>query len=225
MRLIFVRHGHLDYGTDSLTELGHPQAEAAAHRLQNENITAIYSSSCGRAVQTAEHTAALLGLPVTQLDFMREIRWGKKNEAYSEYYHPWGAGQRMAKEGIDLLHYDFSEHPVWKGTYLEECTVFVRTELDKWLAGLGYEREGAVYRCTRENPDTIALFSHGGSSSAAMSHLLNVPMLYFCAIYTIDFTSVSIFDFDGKAGECVLPTMRLFNDHRHIRTDIPNVYC
>ena len=225
MRLIFVRHGHPDYGTDSLTELGHPQAEAAAHRLRNEGITQLYSSSCGRAVQTAEHTAALLGLPITKLDFMREIRWGKEGEPYNEKYHPWNAGQRLAQEGVDLLRCDYSEHPLWKGTYLEECTHFVQTELDKWLAGLGYEREGLVYRCVRENPDTVALFSHGGSSSAAMSHLLNVPMLYFCAIYTIDFTSVSIFDFGGKAGERVVPTLRLFNDHRHIRENGENRYC
>ena len=30
MKIIFVRHGHPNYQLDCLTELGHPQAEAAA---------------------------------------------------------------------------------------------------------------------------------------------------------------------------------------------------
>ena len=38
MKIIFVRHGHPDYMKDCLTELGHPQAEAAAERLKNEKI-------------------------------------------------------------------------------------------------------------------------------------------------------------------------------------------
>ena len=35
MYIYFVRHGHPDYKTDTLTALGHKQAEAAAERLAN----------------------------------------------------------------------------------------------------------------------------------------------------------------------------------------------
>ena len=53
MKIIFVRHGHPDYEKDCLTELGHKQAEAAAERLKDEPIWRIYSSTCGRAYETA----------------------------------------------------------------------------------------------------------------------------------------------------------------------------
>ena len=75
MLIYFVRHGHPDYAKDCLTELGARQAAAAAERLKGCGISRIYSSTMGRAAQTAGYTAALLGLEVDQLDFMREIGW------------------------------------------------------------------------------------------------------------------------------------------------------
>ena len=79
MRLIFVRHGHPNYEKDCLTELGHLQAEAAAERLHNEGIDRIFTSSSGRAVETAQHIGAKLGLSCHQCDFMRELNWGSAN--------------------------------------------------------------------------------------------------------------------------------------------------
>ena len=64
MRIIFVRHGHPNYEKDCLTELGHRHAEAAALRLRNEGVERIYSSTCGRAFETAQHLGDLIGLPV-----------------------------------------------------------------------------------------------------------------------------------------------------------------
>ena len=76
MRLILVRHGHPDYINDSITPLGNLQAKAASERLKNEGITEIYSSSNGRAVETAQYTADILGLEIKKYDFLREISWG-----------------------------------------------------------------------------------------------------------------------------------------------------
>ena len=77
MRLIFVRHGDANYERDCLTELGHAQAEAAATRLLDERIDRIFSSTCGRAVETARHIAEKQGLGIEEsYDFMREISWG-----------------------------------------------------------------------------------------------------------------------------------------------------
>ena len=70
MRIIFVRHGHPDYVHDCLTPLGHQHAAAAAERLRGEGITQIFSSTCGRALETAAHTAELLFLPVERCDLM-----------------------------------------------------------------------------------------------------------------------------------------------------------
>ena len=59
MRIILVRHGHPDYANDCLTPLGRLHAAAAAQRLQDEGIQKIFSSTCGRAMETARHTADL----------------------------------------------------------------------------------------------------------------------------------------------------------------------
>ena len=75
MRIYFIRHGDPNYKDNCLTPLGHQQAEALAERwaVSAEKVDRIYSSKFGRAVETAEPTAAKLGLPVEILDFMHEI--------------------------------------------------------------------------------------------------------------------------------------------------------
>ena len=73
MRIVFVRHGHPNYVDDCLTDLGKLQAEAASQKLIKEGIKEIYSSTCGRAFETAQVTADKLGLEVIPLDFMREL--------------------------------------------------------------------------------------------------------------------------------------------------------
>ena len=70
MKIVFVRHGHPNYHEDCLTELGHLQAEAAAQRLKDEGIEKVYSSTNGRAYETAEYTARLYGCDVIPCDFM-----------------------------------------------------------------------------------------------------------------------------------------------------------
>ena len=132
MKIIFVRHGHPDYSKDCLTELGHPQAEAAAERLKNEKIDRIFSSSCGRAVETAQHIAARHNLEITQLDFMREISWGIPDT--EDFVHPWSLSDGWVKNGIDLMNFD------WQNTsdYSERTVVKSYNDLaasfDKWLS-------------------------------------------------------------------------------------------
>ena len=90
MRIVFVRHGHPDYKNDCLTPLGHEQAKAAATRLQNEKIDAIYSSTKGRAMETASYQAQAHDLELIPLDFMREIGWGSiDGEPIAHEGHPW----------------------------------------------------------------------------------------------------------------------------------------
>ena len=109
MRIVFVRHGHPDYARDCLTELGHRHADAAARRLEGEGISRIFSSTCGRALETARHLADVLGLPVVRCDFMREISWGAEDGgALPADGHPWTLADEMiaaCKENGKLLMY------------------------------------------------------------------------------------------------------------------------
>ena len=215
MKIIFVRHGHPNYQLDCLTELGHPQAEAAAERLKNEKIDKIFSSSCGRAVETAEHIAARHNLPVTQLDFMREIRWGYKDT--EDYVHPWTLANEWLSKGKEINTHDWQNDPEYKGVTLASDYNKVGACFDEWLKDFGYEREGNYYRVTRKNDDTIMLASHAGASTAAISHFFNIPFLFACRSIGCDYTAITIVNLGGEEGEITSPTFELVNDARHIK--------
>ena len=87
------------------------------------------------------------------------------------------------------------------------------------LEELGYRREGNRYLCVRSAPETVALFSHGGSGACALSRLLNLSFPYMCSILPYDFTSIIILNFPDEPGSLVFPRVELFNDARHIYTD------
>lgn len=220
MRLILVRHGEPNYQLDCLTETGKVQAQAAAKRLQEEKIDAFYSSTCGRAFETAQAAAALYGMEVHELPFMREISWWSGEErAFNG--HPWKQTDELVREGYDLMSPDWKEHPYFKDSVVLQSYARVVDGLDPWLAELGYEREGSSYRCTKEQHGNIALFSHGGSSSVVLAHLLNLTFPYVCAMIRPNFTTITILHFRSAPGELVLPRIELLNDARHIRMTEP----
>ncbi len=219
MRIILVRHGHPDYVRDCLTPLGHEQAEKAALRLREEGISEIFSSPFGRACETARHTANLLHLNVTTLDFIREIRWGSADGG--EIYHgghPWDTALYALSLGHSLMDENWAEEPPFAGNIARQEAARVAASSDEWLASLGYRREGANYRVVGEHTDrTIALFSHGGSSTALLSRLLNLPFFYLCRAICPDFTSITALHLADESGVLTAPMIEYANDSRHIR--------
>ena len=220
MRIIFVRHGEPDYGWDCLTERGRIQAEAAAERLRDEGIEEIFSSPLGRAAETAAAASEVLGLPVRTLDWMRELHWGSADGTPIPVDgHPWDLADLLAEEGADLTDPLWREHPYFRGNVVTGEADCVARKTDEWLLTLGYAREGAYYRCVRpdDRQATVALFSHGGSSAAAMGHILNLPFPYACGLFHIEFTGVTVIRLDRRPGSRTLPCLELANDARHIR--------
>jgi len=220
MRIIFVRHGEPDYARDCLTEQGKIQAAAAAQRLREEGIGEIWASPLGRAAETAAAASEALGLPVKTLDFMRELRWGDKDGKEMPFRgHPWELADELARQGKDLRDPSWREHPFFANNLVTAEADRVAEKTDEWLATLGYERRGLYYRCVRENSEqrTVALFSHGGSSAAAMGHMLNLQFPYACALFHLEFTGITILRLDRNPGAQTLPCMELCNDGRHIR--------
>ena len=220
MRIIFVRHGEPDYAHDCLTDMGRLQAADAAERLRNEGIEEIFSSPLGRAAETAAATAELLKRPVQTLDYMRELRWGSiDGTPIPSDGHPWDLADLMAEEGWDLTSPAWREHPYFRNNRVTENADLVAEKTDEWLRSLGYEREGACYRCLR--PDnrqkTVVLFSHGGSSAAAIGHILNLPFPYACGLFHLEFTGITIIRLDRNPGSRRLPCLELANDGRHIQ--------
>lgn len=215
MRIIFVRHGHPDYGKDCLTELGHPQAEAATERLKDERISKIFSSTCGRAVETARHIALRHNLDVEQLEFMREIYWGAPQS--DDYVQPWWLVADWIKNGKNTMNTDWRNDSDYKGHILLESYDKVANGFDNLLKTLGLEREGNYYRVTTENNDTVMMVSHAGASTVALSHIFNIPFPFMCNALCPDFTAITVVHFDCKEkGTLVAPQFEIANDSRHI---------
>ena len=210
MRIIFVRHGHPDYRKNCLTELGRRHATAAAERLAHEPIAAVYSSPFGRAFETAEYIAKPHGKDVNTLDCMREIRWDANAD-------PWLLAREMVTRGESLLSHDWAEIPPYAGNLLLDSASEIAQGIDTWLLSLGYEREGNFYRVRRKNDDTVLLVSHAGSSSAALSHILNLPLPFVCRTMEPDFTAVTVVAFYGASDDLISPKFEIMNDARHLK--------
>ena len=220
MRIVFVRHGEPDYARDCLTELGRIQAEKAAQRLLGEGIGEIYASPLGRARETAQAAAEVLGLPVKTLDFMEEVCWGSADgEALYAGGHPWAIADEMARQGMELNRPDWRDAPWFRTNRVVECVDRVERGIDEWLAGFGYLREGKHYRHAEEETqhNTVALFSHGGSSCAAMGHILGLPFPYAIALLHLDFTGITVVRLDSRAGIGAIPQLKCSNDTAHLR--------
>lgn len=217
MRIIFVRHGHPNYEKDCLTELGHRQAQACAKRLSEERIAKIFSSSCGRAYETAQHIAAPLGMKVEVCDFMREVKWGSEDgEALFLDGHPWYVADDMVSRGQNIMDADWAQKEPFVHNKVVGYVQTVREGFDRWLSSLGYEREGLYYRVRHGNRDTVVMASHGGSSSIALARLFNLEFPFVCATLKPDFTSVTVVSLEGDDGSLISPIMKLLNDARHI---------
>lgn len=217
MRIVFVRHGHPNYEKDCLTELGHRQAAAAAERLRHECVEKIYSSTCGRAFETAQHLGDVIGLPVVGCDFMREISWGDVDGKPYENGHPWTIVDEMVARGESIMDANWREHLEFRNNRLLDCCDKVAAGADAWLAELGYVREGLFYRVKPGAPKVIAAFGHGGETAAMLTHLFNLPFPLACQAMGPDYTGITIVDFPDRIGDLVAPRFELMNDARHIR--------
>ena len=179
MKILIIRHADPDYSIDSLTHKGWVEAECLSEKLIKMDIKAFYTSTLGRAKDTASLTLKKLGREpdgvfewlkefppvINRPDCGRAIAWDWLPADWTvidEFYDKdkWGTVTPMA-EGKVKEEYDR-----------------VVEEFDLLLAKHGYVREGNYYRAEKPNMDTIAIFCHFGSGCVLLSHLLGVsPMV------------------------------------------------
>lgn len=219
MRIVIVRHGEPDYEKDCLTANGMKQAELAAERLLKEHIEKIYSSPLGRAYETAMAYSELTGTkPVGILEFMKEIRYGREDDLYSEAGHPWSNADKMISEGKDIRDPEWRKTPAFVDNTATVDVDNVIRHTDEWLKDLGYVREGLYYRNVREDDEqhTVALFCHGGSATAMLSHIYNQQFPYMCSVIHMSFTGITVLRFDSTPGSLAMPVLELLNDDRHL---------
>jgi broad specificity phosphatase PhoE len=85
-QLLLIRHGQTvhnvagiaqGWNDSPLSEAGSEQVRRLALRLRDHGATAIYSSPLGRAMATAAAISETTGLPVTTLEDLREMNYGR----------------------------------------------------------------------------------------------------------------------------------------------------
>ena len=218
MRIILVRHGEPDYEKNCLTELGRKEARQAAERLMEDKIREIYSSPYGRAFETAKAFSDLSGISeIRTLDFMKEIRFGY-GEALYDGGNPWDEVDAMADRGELINDPNWHDWPFFQGNLATSDVDRVMEETDTWMASLGYKRDGLYYRCERETDEeyTVVLFAHGGSLTAMLSRLLNIPFPYLCALVRMRHTAITIIRMNRTPGSATTPVVELLCETRHM---------
>lgn len=85
-RLYLIRHGETLWNTQKrmqghldseLTDTGKRQAQLLSGALEDVEFEAVYSSSSGRTLQTAQIIAGKRGIPIIPMDSLREINLGE----------------------------------------------------------------------------------------------------------------------------------------------------
>ncbi|HEU6444271.1 MAG TPA: histidine phosphatase family protein [Gaiellaceae bacterium] len=114
--ILLARHGESDWNRAQrwqghadrpLTERGRGQARALAERLAGLELDAVYSSDLVRARETAEIAAAAHGLPVRELEALREVDVGawsgltraEAERLFPDAYRRWVAGDEGWDDG------------------------------------------------------------------------------------------------------------------------------
>jgi len=159
--VLLIRHGQSEgnaerrFGGHTATPLsprGRRQAQATARALQDEELTAIYSSDLARALETAQPLAKLTGLQVHPTRAFRERSVGVMEGLTFE-----DAAQQHPEQYAALLHRDF-EHVLTGGESYRQLLDRAWQKLDEIIA----QHKGGK----------IAVFSHTGTICILALHLM-----------------------------------------------------
>lgn len=204
MILYIIRHADLDYAHNTITPLGKEEALALGQRMSRVKLDRIYTSPLGRAIDTARPTMLALGMENTVLDWTAESM---------DYMQP-----RVAGKG----GYTFAfRNGV---TDVEDCAELERDETmaslvknsDEFLASLGYERDGGVYRITRPNDERVAVFCHGGFGCNWIAWLLGMPPFMGWERIKLRTSAVTRFNFRNNDTGYTVPECDYLNDTSHL---------
>ena len=182
--------------------LGKRQAESVAHRLSDWGMDKIFSSTSNRALQTAQPTAEICRLPVTQLDFANEHYAWQDFSAEDANGRGWLCfcpewKDRMLSAECLALGDRWYDHPCFEGTRAAAGMQRIDRETDAFLESLGYrhDRSARGYIPVAPTDEHVALFAHLGFGMAFLSSLLDIPYPYLSTHIDIHHTGVTVIEF------------------------------
>lgn len=214
MKLYLTRHGDPDYRKDTLTERGREEAMALVAYLKNEGIQQVFSSPRGRARDTPRYTAESLGLDVT--------------------IEPWTAELDLrVSSRFSHAARDIPGHTIRNNDYLKSTDAFelipdmpvestrealdaIRQGSDRFLASLGYVRNGGSYRIEQPNDRKIAVFAHNGSGLSWLSLLLEIPVPLMWSGFFLHTSSVTQILFEERSDTLATPRCLMFGALPHL---------
>lgn len=234
MLFFYIRHGDPIYDPDSLTPLGHQQAEAAAKRLSRHGLDQIYASTSNRAMLTADYTCKMLDMPKTTLEFAHENRaWeylavdldnGGKTWAF---FHP-KLRKMFIHPEVLALGSQWYNHPTFAEYEFKKGFTRLQTESDAFFAQLGYVHipGTGTYRAVAPTDDRVALFAHQGFGLAFLSNMLDIPYPVFSTHFDIDVTGITVVDFKQEPdSDMVIPKIITLSSDSHLYHEgIPSFY-
>lgn len=177
--LLLIRHGENDWvGSNRLAgrtpgvhlnEKGMRQAQALADLLEDQPISAVFSSPLDRCMETAKPLAHRLGLPVVAEEGVLEVDYGE-----------W-RGQNLK---------DLAKDPAWK--MVQHYPSNFRFPEGETLQEVQYRAVAAFNRIHQTFPNqTVAVFSHGDVIRTTLAYYLGTHIDLFQRI-AISTASVSV---------------------------------
>jgi broad specificity phosphatase PhoE len=195
-----VRHGQTEWNKFErfrgrvdieLDETGRRQAEAAAEKIAQWEVEAIYSSPLKRAMTTAQSIADRLGLTVQPLEGIIDMDFGEwQGLPISETKEKYGAL-------FDLWRHRPEQLEIPGAETLEDVRKRVVATIDDVVAA--------------HEDQTIAVVSHRVVCKVLLCHLLGLDNSHFWQIAQ-DTTAINLFEvWEGK------PSVLLVNETCHLR--------
>jgi broad specificity phosphatase PhoE len=188
MRLYLVRHAEPAYPEDARTPRGREEAKALAARFARAGLDGVASSPLRRAVETAEPTAAALGLEPAIEPWAREIEeWWIPGGPYGE--QPVWQVEPERLRALDPGR-PWYRQPPFDLPLLESEHVRLVAAADEFLA-----RSAGVAR--------LALFCHEGVALTLLAHLLGLPAPGVWGGFRLPPASVTTVEIEGGEARCL----------------------
>jgi len=151
-RIIAIRHGETAWNAESriqgqldigLNDTGRWQARRVGEALAGEDIKAVYSSDLGRAHQTAESIAEVMGVPVVPSEGLRERSFGMfEGKTFDEIHETWPDHAQNWRRRI----------PEWQPPEGGESLIELRERVRRTMEELAARHPG----------EQIVVVAHGG---------------------------------------------------------------
>ena len=180
MKILLIRHAEPSHPEDGLTEKGFREAHFLSLRMKDILVRDYYVSPLVRAQLTAKPTLELLGRQAETLPWLAEFRGTYADPVTGRPRHvAWDLMPRVMAEisGISDIN-TWLDNPVFDSGNVRAIWKETTDGVDELLGRYGYRKDGPVWLCEKNIPDTIAVFCHFGMSMCIIGYLTGIsPML------------------------------------------------